>query len=53
LFLEEGFDANKLKVHMEAIKRYAKVFSTHSRILAWTEKDIEKLSKSIKTIRSH
>lgn len=53
LFLEEGFDTNELKTHMEAIKRYAEVFSTHSRILAWTEKDIEKLGRSVRTKKSH
>ena len=47
LFKKEGFDANELRGHINAVKRYSKELSTHSKILAWTEEDVEKLVEKL------
>jgi hypothetical protein len=47
LFIKTGFYASDLRGHIDSVKRYAKIFSPNSRILAWTEKDIEELEKAV------
>ena len=47
LFIKEGFDASELRSHIDAVKRYSEILSTHSRILAWTEDDVDRLEQEL------
>lgn len=48
LFLSEGFkESSKLRGNVNAAERYVKGFSGISRIVVWTDKDVEEIYKSV------
>jgi hypothetical protein len=49
LFLSEGFKkSSKLRGNVDAARRYAKGFSGLSRVVVWTDKDVEEIYTSIR-----